>query len=166
MVYKGFFDVRVDLLSLRHGPKKHYAFLEMGCHAALVLAETPDGKLVINQEYRHPTKQWLLSCPGGRIDGGESPIDAAQRELLEETGYTAKEWIYLGACYPQPAVSDQQLHYILAKHATLATAPQREEFEVIHTVLKTPEELMRDIRSGHKVDGILCTALFLRTLHI
>ena len=74
----GFFDVRIDILQLPHGPKRPYYVVDIGIHAAAILAITKEGKLVITKEYRHPTKKWLLGCPGGRIDTGESPIEAAK----------------------------------------------------------------------------------------
>lgn len=164
VVYKGFFDVRVDLIQLPHGPKKEYCVVQTGPEAAAILAETSDGKLILLKEYRHPTKKWLLGCPGGRIDPGESPFEAAKRELLEETGFKSEEFVFMGAVYPHPAVADQRIHYILAKNATYAQAPELEPFELIHVELKTKQQIYAEIASGVPVDGVLCTALFLRSL--
>ncbi len=87
IAYHGYFDVAIDHLRLPHGHERPYTVLKQGAHAAAVLALTTEGKLVTAKEYRHPLRQWLLSCPGGRIDPGESPLEAGKRELLEETGY-------------------------------------------------------------------------------
>ncbi len=161
IVHHGFFDVLVDNLQLPHGPKLDYTLVHFGAHAAVVIAETTEGKLIINHEYRHPAKQWLLSCPGGRIDTGESPIQAAKRELLEETGYGGGTFSILGTVFPFPAVANQQIIFVHAKDVAYLQPPALEEFELIHSQLKTPEELFHSIASGTPVDGVLCTGLFL-----
>jgi ADP-ribose pyrophosphatase len=161
IVHKGYFNVRVDLLQLPHGPKLSYTVLEIGVHAAVVLARTKDAKFVINKEYRHPPGKWLLSCPGGRIDSGESPLEAAKRELLEETGYGEGKSTLVGSAYPLPAITEQVIHYIYVEDVEFLKSPALETFELIHTELKTEQELMNEIASGSPVDGILCTALML-----
>ncbi|MBS0604411.1 MAG: NUDIX hydrolase [Verrucomicrobia bacterium] len=160
-VYQGYFDVRVDLLQLHHGPNLSYTCLDIKAHASAVLAKTRDGKFVINKEYRHPTGKWLLSCPGGRIDIGESPLEAARRELLEETGFSGSKFHLIGSAYPFPAVTDQVIHYVFVEGAEFVKAPTHEPFEMIHTELKTEQELMQEIAEGFPVDGVLCTALLL-----
>jgi ADP-ribose pyrophosphatase len=165
-VYKGYFEVREDLLQLPHGPKRIYTVLLNAPEAAVALAETPDGKLVLNKEYRHPTGKWLYGCPGGRVDPGESPLEAARRELLEETGYSTTEFQFLGTAYPFPAVSQQRIHYILAKNVALTHPTQHETFELIHVELKTLQELQEEIAKGGLIDGVLCTALFFRQMSL
>ncbi len=160
IVYKGYFDVQLDQLQLPHGTTGSYVSVKAG-HAAAILAITKEGKLIINKEYRHPTGKWLLSCPGGRIDTGESPIEAAKRELLEETGYGGGRFSILGNAYPCPAVLDQIIYYVLVEDAEFIQLTHHEPFELIQTELKTLEELKREIKEGFPVDGVLCTALFL-----
>ena len=160
-VYRGYFDLRIDLLQLPHGPKLSYTVLDVKAHAAAILAKTKEGKFIINKEYRHPTGKWLLSCPGGRIDPGESPLEAAKRELLEETGYGNGSFRLLGSAYQFPAVSDQIVHYIYVENAEFLQPPVLETFELIHTELKTEQELLHEIATGFPVDGVLCTALLL-----
>jgi len=164
IVYKGFFNIRLDHLKLPHGPERHYTSLITGHDAAAILAETEDNKLIILNEYRHPTGEWLLGCPGGRLDEEELPLIGAQRELLEETGFQSDEWIHMGAIFPFPAVCPQKIHYYLAKNARFIQKPNLEDFELIHPVLKTKTELYHEITNGALTDGVLCTALLLRNL--
>ena len=164
VVYSGYFDLKVDHLQLPHGPKRAYTTLNVKAHAAAVLAKTPEGKFIINKEYRHPTGKWLLSCPGGRIDPGESPLEAARRELIEETGYAGDQLSLLGSAFPFAGVSDQLIHYVLIENARYQQPPALEPFELIHTELKTLEELKEEIASGAPIDGVLCTALWLASL--
>jgi 8-oxo-dGTP pyrophosphatase MutT (NUDIX family) len=160
-VYQGYFDVRVDHLESEAGANMTYTCLEIKAHASAVLARTKEGLLIINKEYRHPTLTWVLGCPGGRIDEGESPLKAAQRELLEETGYSGGSVTLLGEVFSLPAVTDQIIYYTFIDGVTLTDAPKREPFELIHIELMSQEELMQKIASGHPVDAVLCTALLL-----
>ncbi len=161
IVHHGFFDVMVDTLQLPDGPKRPYTVLSIKAHAAAVIAETKDGKLLVTQEYRHPTGHWLLSCPGGRIDSDESPMEAARRELLEETGYGGGEFSLLGSIYPYPSVANQQIFFVHAKNVEYLQPPTLEDFELIHSQLKTPEELFDAIAAGPPIDGVFCSGLFL-----
>lgn len=164
IVHKGFFSIRIDTLELPHGVRKPYTVLETGRHAAAVLALTPDQKYVVLKEYRHPTGKWLYGCPGGRIDAGESPMEAAQRELLEETGYEAEEFTTLGSAYPFASVCEQKIHFVLAKGAKCKQRPTLEPFELITTSLLTDKELKTAIASGDPIDGVLLTALYFHSL--
>ena len=157
-------NLRIDHLGLPHGLTHPYTVLETAHHAVAVLAQTEDQKFLLIKEYRHPTKRWVLSCPGGRIDSGESPIEAAQRELLEETGYSAKEFFHLGSAHPFASVCDQMIHYVYAKEAHLLQSPQLEPFELIETTLVTSVEIKHLIASYEPIDGVLCTALFFKSL--
>ena len=161
IVHHGFFDVRIDTLQLPHGPKRPYTVLNLKSHAAAVIAETKEGQLLVTQEYRHPTGQWLLSCPGGRIDIGESPLEAARRELLEETGYGGGEFSLIGSIYPFPSVTNQQIFFVHAKNVCYVQPPTLEEFELIHPQLITVQELFDSIAAGSPTDGVFCTGLFL-----
>jgi|SRR3989339_936124 len=161
-VYKGYFEVQEDLLKLPHGPKRIYSVLLTAPEAVAVVAETESGDLVLNKEYRHPTKKWLYGCPGGTIDPGESPIEAAKRELLEETGYTAASFKHLGSAYPFPANSPQRIHYVLAKGVKLTHPTAHEPFELIQVEVKSTLTLHKEMKEGALIDGILCTALYFK----
>ena len=69
------------------------------------------------RQYRHGAGQLTLETPGGLIDPGETPAEAAARELLEETGYAADEIVSLGAVNPNPALFSNRLHGFLARGA-------------------------------------------------
>jgi ADP-ribose pyrophosphatase len=161
IAYHGYFDVAVDHLKLPHGPERLYTVLKLGAHAAAVIALTTEGKLVMTREYRHPPREWLMSCPGGRIDPGESPIEAGRRELLEETGYGGGEFSVLGTVFPFPAVTDQQIFYVLANGVSYLQAPALDPFELIHVELHTLEDIFARIKAQEPVDGVFCTGLFL-----
>ena len=66
--------------------------------------------------------------------------------------------------FPFPALTEQQIHFVYAKNVEQLQPPALEEFELIHTQLRTEEEIRTEIRSGLPADGILCTALYLKNL--
>jgi 8-oxo-dGTP pyrophosphatase MutT (NUDIX family) len=80
-----------------------------------VIPLTDDGRVVLIEQYRHGTGEVSLEIPGGMVDEGESPRDAAARELLEETGYEAGEVALLGKTRPNPAIQDNWIHTFVAR---------------------------------------------------
>ena len=71
--------------------------------AVAVVPLTDDGRIVLERQYRHPTGQVMIEIPAGKLDAGESALACGQRELLEETGYSAREWAYAFTMYPTVA---------------------------------------------------------------
>ncbi|MHB8927497.1 MAG: NUDIX hydrolase [Bacillota bacterium] len=89
-----------------------------------VVPVTEDGRVVLVRQYRAGTDAMTLEIPGGTLDEGETdPVAAARRELLEETGYTADEFVYLGRVVPNPAIQGNFCHFYLASGAR-PTGPQ------------------------------------------
>lgn len=80
-----------------------------------VIPLTGDGRVVLIEQYRHGTGEVSLEIPGGMVDEGESPRDAAARELFEETGYEAGEVVFLGRTRPNPAIQDNWIHTFVAR---------------------------------------------------
>ena len=67
-VFRGFFDVRTDLLARSDGELFDYTSMVLPVDAAIIVAEDTEGRLILNREYRHPTREWILGCPGGRLE--------------------------------------------------------------------------------------------------
>ena len=83
-----------------------------------VVALTEDGQSVMVEQYRFGTGSCTLEPPGGMVDAGETPLQAAQRELKEETGYSGGRWESLGAVQPNPAIHSHLCHHFLAEGVT------------------------------------------------
>ncbi len=140
-------------------PYTYYTLVTPPC-AVVILATTEEGTYLLTEEYRHPTGHILLSCPGGYIDAGEDPLEAAKRELLEETGFQAQSFTLMGEAYPYAGFSCQKTLYVHAQKAHQVAQPQLEVSEIIQNKLFTPATLNQAIQSGTHLDGTLCTALF------
>ena len=83
--------------------------------AVAVLALLDNGKLVMERQYRYPLHREFIELPAGKIDHGEDILVTAKRELLEETGYEANEWIHLTTAWPCIGYSDERMEYFLAR---------------------------------------------------
>ena len=161
-IYKGFFEVREDLLERADGLTHPYTTLILNTHAAAIIAQDTEGRWILNREYRHATGEYILGCPGGRLEEGEDPILGGQRELLEETGYWSDEIELVGCCYPFPGLCDQKIYYLFAKNAVRKGPQNLDPFEFIDIELKSDAELRSEIRSRTNVDAVLCTALWFK----
>lgn len=83
--------------------------------AVCIVPITDDGKIILEKQYRYAIGQVITEIPAGKLDfAGEDPLDAAKRELKEETGYTARNWQKLGIFYPAAAYSDERITMFLA----------------------------------------------------
>ncbi len=149
-----------DLLQIENHPAYTYYSLHTYPFSVAILALNSQGAYILTEEYRHPTGKILLGCPGGYIDPGENPLQAARRELLEETGFEAQSFTVIGSAYPYVGISSQKTIYIRAQGANQTSQPNLEVSELIRTRLMTPEALEQAIDAGAELDGTLCTALF------
>ena len=152
-IFKGFIlDVKVDEIKQ---PDGNIGRRELIRHigAVCVVPITDDGKVVLENQYRYPIAQVIQEIPAGKLDAAdEDRLEAAQRELREETGYTADEWIDMGLYYPAPAYSDEKITMYLAKglHKGKNDLDEDEFIEVIEMPI---EQVIEKIMSGEITDG-------------
>jgi 8-oxo-dGTP pyrophosphatase MutT (NUDIX family) len=126
-----------------------------------VLALTPEQNVVLIKQYRHGIRQVILELPGGAVDEQDASIlDAAQRELREETGYAAEEWREIGTFCTSPHNHTNTGHCFLAFGARYATAPQREPSEHIEVVLMSLDEFLERAYQGELRHSHHLAALF------
>lgn len=83
--------------------------------AVAVLAMTDEGNLIMERQYRYGPRREFFEIPAGKIDHGEDTLITGQRELLEETGYVASEWVHLTTTYPCIGYGDEKIEYYLAR---------------------------------------------------
>ena len=118
-VLKGdFLDVRRDIVLLPDGSA---ASREYVIHpgAVMIVAQVDDGQLVLERQFRYPVQAVMIEFPAGKLDAGEASLACAQRELLEETGYTAREWARAGMLHPVISYSTEFIDIWFARGLTL-----------------------------------------------
>lgn len=121
-----------------------------------------DGSVICVRQFRKPIESNLvIEAVAGKIDPGESPDDAARRELLEETGYAAKTLQKIGSVYPAAGYSDELQHIYLATVEGPGVVQSAEDTGRVEVLKLTPQQFGDLMRSGDKMDGKLLSAFTL-----
>jgi ADP-ribose pyrophosphatase len=121
LVYTGrVFNLFQDAITLPNG---HSIKLDVIRHpgAAAIVPLTRHHTVIMVEQYRHAVGGTIWEIPAGTLDGDESPLACAQRELTEETGYAAAAWQLLGEITPVPGYSDERIQLFLATELTIAS---------------------------------------------
>lgn len=158
-VYLGrLLDIRCDRVRT---PDGHEVTREYVRHqgAAVIIPVLDDGRLVFERQFRYPLRRTFIEFPAGKIDAGENPMRTAQRELLEETGYTAHEWRHLGVMHPCIGYSDERIEIFVAR-GLCQKERQLDHGEHLDVLEFGLDEALAAVRSGMITDGKTVTALF------
>ena len=158
MLFQGnFLHARRDTVRLPDGQS---ATREYVVHpgAVVVVPLLDDGRVVLERQYRYPVAQVITEFPAGKLDAGEDPLACGQRELLEETGYTAAEWAYAGKMHLAVAYSTEIIHIYFARGLSLGDR-QLDQGEFLDVFAATPDELARWCQDGTVTDAktLTCT---------
>lgn len=134
-----------------------------GAVMVIPLLDTADSlRLVLERQYRYPVGQVMIEFPAGKLDPGEDPFLCAQRELMEETGYTARHWARAGVLHPVIAYSTEVIDIWFAKDLTQGER-QLDAEEFLDVFTTTPAQLMAWCRDGLVTDAKTLTgALWLQ----
>jgi ADP-ribose pyrophosphatase len=125
-----------------------------GAVVVVPLLEGTDGqtRIVLERQYRYPVGQVMVELPAGKLDAGEDPLVCGQRELLEETGYQAREWARAGHMHLAIAYSTEVIHIWFARG--LRQGERRlDQGEFLDVFSATPDELMAWCRDGQVTDA-------------
>ena len=136
-------------------PNGHPATREVIRHvgAVGVIPVTDDGKVIIERQFRYPLNSVVTEIPAGKLDSfTEDRLSAAKRELEEETGYTAEEWISMGDYYPSPAYCDERITLYLAKGLHQGQR-HLDEDEFLNFEAVPLSDLVTDVMEGRITDG-------------
>jgi len=151
VVYAGdFLQVQKDLVQLPDGNKATREYI-LHPGAVVIIPLLDDGSVLMERQFRYPLKREFIEFPAGKIDAGEDKLLCAQRELKEETGYTASSWQHVCTIHNAIAYSDEHLEIYLAKGLTEGVAELDEE-EFLETFTATPAQLLNWVRIGQITD--------------
>ncbi len=126
--------------------------------AVVMVACLPDGRYLIEYQYRHPVGRAMIEFPAGKIDAGEPSLASAQRELREETGFTAREWALAGVMHNCIGYSDEQIDIWFARGLQFQ-GQALDEGEALQVYAASLPDLLQRVRNGELTDAKTLTAL-------
>ena len=157
--------IRVDTCELQNGRIIKPVMFEAGTWVTIV-AITKNKQVVLIRQYRHGAKKVLLEFPGGGVDKGEAPVDAARRELLEETGYTSNTFIQIGIVSPNPSNHENQMVSFLALDAEKVKEQTLDDTEEISVLLMPLDETIQWVKNGGLLQSLHVSAFFFALSHL
>ena len=154
----GMLNVKRDQVRLPNG---HISQREYVTHpgAVVIVPILPNGNVILERQFRYPLHQVFIELPAGKIDAGEDILITGQRELLEETGYSASNWIKLGHQHPCIGYSNEVIHMYMARNLS-AGQHQRDADESLEVFEMPFENCLSMIQTGEITDGKTIVALF------
>ncbi|MGH8649501.1 MAG: NUDIX domain-containing protein, partial [Burkholderiales bacterium] len=150
--------VRSDTVRLPNGGTAEREWIEHP-GAVAVIALTDAGELVMERQHRYALGRDMIEIPAGKIDAGEDPLATARRELQEETGYTAAQWLHIATIHIAIGYSNERIEIYLAKGLRHGAAKLDEEefLEVLTLPLATA---LAWVREGRITDAKTVSGLF------
>jgi ADP-ribose pyrophosphatase len=144
-------DVRRDVVAMPDGSR---ATREYVVHpgAVVVVPILDDGRIVVERQFRYPVGRVMLEFPAGKLDAGEAPLVCGQRELIEETGYRARDWALAGTLHNAIAYSTEVIYIAFARGLTLGDRAL-DVGELIEIDLMTEAQLDASAASGALTDA-------------
>ena len=150
-VYFGkFLHLKKDIVKLPDGNSTYREYL-IHPGAVAIMPILSDGRILLERQFRYPVDAAMIEIPAGKLELGEDPLLCAQRELLEETGYSAKSWEFLGRIHPVISYSTEIIDIYLAKDLTLGERAL-DEGEFLDVFAATLDEMHAWIAEGKITD--------------
>jgi len=153
----GMLTVKRDKVRLPNGNQSQREYV-IHPGAVVIVPILPNGHVILERQFRYPLQQVFIELPAGKIDSGEDILATGQRELLEETGFTASSWVKLGYQHPCIGYSNEVIHIYLAQ-GLQAGLHQRDEDESLEVFDLNLDECMRRIYQGEITDGKTIVAM-------
>ncbi len=150
-VFKGMLlHVKRDTVRLPDGETATREYIDHP-GAVMIIPRLPDGKLLMERQFRYPLARIFIEFPAGKIDPGEEPAGTAARELLEETGYTAGRWSHLATLHPLITYSTERIE-IYTADALAFVGANLDAGEFVETFSATLDEALTWIDRGEVTD--------------
>ncbi len=133
---------------------------------ANIVAITKDREIVLIEQFRHGVESMVLEIPGGMVDAGEDPENAASRELIEETGYSPGRMVAIGTSFPNPAIQNNTIYHFLALDCEKIADVAFDDHESIITRLVPLSELEDLVHNGELTHSLAITAIHFAERHL
>lgn len=151
-VYRGhFLDVRSDRVSLPDGAEAGREYI-VHPGAVMIVPLLDDGQLVLERQFRYPMQRAMVEFPAGKLEPGEPTLPCAVRELFEETGYTAREWAFVGELHNAIAYSNERIEVWFARGLQAGTR-QLDDGEFLDVFTAHQHELESWVLAGQISDA-------------
>ena len=157
--YRVFRTAFVDGVHPQTGATKRFSLIE-AVDWINVIAMTPEQRVVLIRQFRVGAEEVCLEIPGGMVDPGEAPAEAAARELAEETGYVGQAWHELGSVQANPAFMNNSCHNFLATGCQQLLPTSLDAGEDIDVLLFSLQEVGRMLREGTIRHSMVIAAFF------
>lgn len=159
------FTVREDISARENDNLQGTFYVIEGADWVNVIALTRRREVVLIEQFRHGISEVILEIPGGMIDENEAPERAARRELLEETGFSAEEFIFLGKSRPNPAIQNNWIYHFVAVDCEKTADVKFDEHESVVTKLVSIEEAKKLIADGKITHSLVVAAFYFLELN-
>jgi ADP-ribose pyrophosphatase len=165
LVYEGLFlKLRRDRARMPDGSERGREYVVHPGAAAMVPL-MPDGRILVERQFRYPLRDVFVEIPAGKLDLGEAPLATARRELVEETGYTAAEWAHLTRIHPAIGFANEVIDIFLCRELT-HVGRELDHGEFVDLDLVSLDWLVDELRGGRLTDVKTQIAVFwLERLH-
>lgn len=154
ILFKGkVFDLKVDEIEYNGTGNKGVREVAVHPGGAVVVPLLENGNIILVEQFRYPLQKKLIELPAGKLDAGEDPGVCAERELKEETGYSAKEIVKLGSIYTTPGFCTEELFIYLANGLKRGDHSREEGEQGMKVLQKSLNEINMMIGSGEIKDA-------------
>jgi 8-oxo-dGTP pyrophosphatase MutT (NUDIX family) len=161
LIERRYLELRQEHVQLASGQEIEDFYVIDTSDWAAVLCVTRANEIVLVRQYRHGIGKESIELPAGALEAGEMPGVAAERELLEETGYVSERWCHIASLATDPSRQTAQAHFFCALDAERVHEPRLDDGEELTTLLVSPSELFDLVDRRQLIHGMHIAAILL-----